>query len=60
MLERMSLHTGPEGFTDITSRVTELVKRKGRLVLGTWQGLYFCEFDGPRHRTCCVKVIGTS
>jgi len=24
--------------------------RDGRLVLGTWQGVYFCEFDGPRRR----------
>lgn len=30
----------------------------GRLVLGTWQGIYFCEFDGPRRRTFHVKVIG--
>lgn len=30
----------------------------GRLVLGTWQGVYFCEFDGPRRRTFHVKVIG--
>lgn len=29
----------------------------GRLVLGTWQGIYFCEFDGPRRRTFHVKVI---
>ncbi|HHV31881.1 MAG: YjbQ family protein [Ruminococcaceae bacterium] len=29
----------------------------GRLVLGTWQGIYFCEFDGPRNRTFYVKVI---
>ena len=29
----------------------------GRLVLGTWQGIYFCEFDGPRTRRCIVKVI---
>lgn len=29
----------------------------GRLALGTWQGIYFCEFDGPRQRTCYVKVI---
>jgi len=28
----------------------------GRLVLGTWQGIYFCEFDGPRHRRVHVKV----
>ena len=29
----------------------------GRLVLGTWQGIYFCEFDGPRTRRVEVKVI---
>ena len=30
---------------------------EGRLVLGTWQGIYFCEFDGPRQRTFYVKVL---
>lgn len=29
----------------------------GSLVLGTWQGIYFCEFDGPRHRKLIIKVI---
>jgi len=28
----------------------------GRLVLGTWQAIYFCEFDGPRTRKVHVKV----
>ena len=28
----------------------------GKLVLGTWQGIYFCEFDGPRSRKVFVKV----
>lgn len=28
----------------------------GELVLGTWQGIYLCEFDGPRTRTVAVKV----
>jgi secondary thiamine-phosphate synthase enzyme len=28
----------------------------GRLVLGTWQAIYFCEFDGPRHRQVAVQV----
>ncbi|MDO3680248.1 secondary thiamine-phosphate synthase enzyme YjbQ [Paenibacillus ehimensis] len=28
-----------------------------RLVLGRWQGIYFCEFDGPRERSCLVKFI---
>jgi secondary thiamine-phosphate synthase enzyme len=30
---------------------------KGRLLLGTWQGIYFCEFDGPRKRSLLVKLI---
>ena len=30
----------------------------GRLVLGTWQGIYFCEFDGPRNRKLIVKLKG--
>jgi len=30
----------------------------GRLTLGTWQGVYFCEFDGPRTRRCIVTVAG--
>jgi secondary thiamine-phosphate synthase enzyme len=29
----------------------------GRLVLGRWQGIYFCEFDGPRERTFHVKLL---
>lgn len=29
----------------------------GRLALGTWQGIYFCEFDGPRHREVFVQII---
>ena len=28
-----------------------------RLVLGTWQGIFFCEFDGPRNRQFYVKVV---
>jgi secondary thiamine-phosphate synthase enzyme len=30
----------------------------GRLVLGTWQGVYLCDFDGPRERRVAVQVIG--
>ena len=29
----------------------------GRLVLGTWQRVFFCEFDGPRERSVMVKVV---
>ena len=31
----------------------------GKLVLGTWQGLYFCEFDPPRNRKLYVKIMGS-
>jgi secondary thiamine-phosphate synthase enzyme len=31
---------------------------EGKLLLGTWQGIYFCEFDGPRNRHFFVKIIG--
>jgi secondary thiamine-phosphate synthase enzyme len=30
----------------------------GELVLGTWQGVYFCEWDGPRDRRVAVQVLG--
>ncbi len=30
----------------------------GHLVLGTWQGIYFCEFDGPRNRHVLVGISG--
>jgi len=31
---------------------------KGRPVLGTWQGIFFCEFDGPRKRKVFIKIRG--
>lgn len=34
-----------------------IVVESGRLNLGTWQGVFFCEFDGPRNRKVHVKVI---
>jgi secondary thiamine-phosphate synthase enzyme len=30
----------------------------GRLALGTWQGIYFCEFDGPRQRKILIAIEG--
>ena len=30
---------------------------EGKLLLGTWQSIYFCEFDGPRHRRVLVKIV---
>jgi len=34
-----------------------LVVKDGRLSLGTWQGVFFCEFDGPRTRRVVIKVF---
>ncbi len=34
-----------------------VIVEDGELVLGTWQGIYFCEFDGPRQRLAIVKVL---
>lgn len=40
----------------VGSSATVLVER-GDLVLGTWQGIYLCEFDGPRARRVRVKIL---
>ena len=37
---------------------TQIPVRQGRLVLGTWQSVYFCEFDGPRNRNVAVTIVG--
>ena len=42
--------------TLVGSSVTVPVE-KGALVLGTWQGIYFCEFDGPRTRRVQVQLL---
>lgn len=36
----------------------QLIVSGGRPLLGTWQGIYFCEFDGPRTRSVTVQVTG--
>jgi secondary thiamine-phosphate synthase enzyme len=41
----------------IGSSATVLVEN-GQLILGRWQGIYFCEFDGPRSRNVHVKWMG--
>ena len=33
-----------------------LIIESGKLLLGTWQSVYLCEFDGPRHRKVIIKV----
>ncbi|MBA2862161.1 secondary thiamine-phosphate synthase enzyme YjbQ [Methanococcus maripaludis] len=34
-----------------------LIINNGKVILGTWQGVYFCEFDGPRSRKFYVKIM---
>jgi len=42
--------------TCVGSSVTIIIEND-RIVLGTWQGVYFCEFDGPRSRKYYVKIM---
>ena len=66
-LARLAPPTGPyahaEGNSDAHIKATlvgpsvSLPVSGGRLVLGTWQGLFFCEFDGPRRRRVTLQVI---
>jgi secondary thiamine-phosphate synthase enzyme len=41
------------------SSVTVLVEKE-RMVLGTWQAIFFCEFDGPRNRKVFVRALGVT
>lgn len=36
-----------------------IIISEGKLVLGTWQGIYFCEFDGPRKRKLYLQFISS-
>lgn len=41
----------------LTGASCSLIIQDGKLALGTWQSVFFCEFDGPRHRRVLVKLI---
>ncbi|HUX12350.1 MAG TPA: secondary thiamine-phosphate synthase enzyme YjbQ [Spirochaetia bacterium] len=43
--------------TTLTGPSVTLIVDNGDLVLGTWQGVFFCEYDGPRSRHYAVKVV---
>ncbi len=43
--------------TSLVGSSETIAVEDGRLVLGTWQSIFFCEFDGPRSRRFRVKVI---
>lgn len=67
VFERMVPRSGPyrhaEGNSDshakagLTGTSQMIFVEGGRLALGQWQGVFFCEFDGPRERKIWVKVI---
>jgi len=67
IVDRLVPHSGPyrhaEGNTDshmkaILTGTSQLVFIEGgELALGTWQGIFLCEFDGPRQRTVFVKIV---
>ena len=66
VFDRLVPHSGPyrhgEGNTDshakavIVGASQVIFVEQGRLVLGQWQGIFFCEFDGPRERKILVRV----
>ncbi len=56
-------YTHSEGNSDAHIKSTlfgpslTLIISGSKLVLGAWQGIYFCEFDGPRNRNLFVKIL---
>jgi secondary thiamine-phosphate synthase enzyme len=67
VFDRFVAQSGPyrhaEGNTDSHAKAvmvgtSQLIfVEKGKLALGTWQGIFLCEFDGPRERKIWVKVV---
>jgi len=43
--------------SSIVGTSVNVVVDEGRLLLGTWQSIFFCEFDGPRHRRIAIKFL---
>src|SRR6202051_4459606 len=68
VFDRLVPHKGPyrhsEGNTDSHAKAVMVGASQivfvegGKLALGTWQGVFFCEFDGPRERKMWVQVVG--
>jgi secondary thiamine-phosphate synthase enzyme len=64
MVPQSAAYRHNEGTTDSHAKATlagtsqVVLIEGGKLALGTWQGIFFCEFDGPRERKMYVKVTG--
>lgn len=41
----------------LVNNTTFLFIEQGSLAFGTWQGIFFCEFDGPRKRKVLIKIV---
>lgn len=41
----------------LTGSSIQVIVKNGKLQLGTWQGIFFCEFDGPRQRKIWIKEV---
>jgi len=69
VFDRLAPHSGAhrhsEGNTDSHAKAVMvgasqvIFVEEGKLVLGRWQGIFFCEFDGPRERKVFVRVEET-
>jgi len=46
--------------TSLVGPSITLIVSEGKLLLGTWQGVWFCEFDGPRERKVHARILGES
>jgi len=61
---RTSYYRHREGNSDahikssLVGASVHLLIENGEPLLGTWQGIYFCEFDGPRARNLWLKIVG--
>jgi secondary thiamine-phosphate synthase enzyme len=56
-------YTHAEGNSDahikafLTGSTAVTIIENGKLTLGTWQAIFFCEYDGPRNRTITLKIV---
>jgi len=51
-------NSGGHALTSLVGPSVSLPIHEGALVLGQWQAIYLCEFDGPRERTLHVQILG--
>ncbi|MBV9357819.1 MAG: YjbQ family protein [Chloroflexi bacterium] len=50
-------NSGAHALTSLVGASVLVPVAGGRLVLGTWQAIYLCEFDGPRSRTVVIQLV---